>query len=111
MTINPVYRYKDADGNVVKRPLSEKDQIPVNAKDRTLTKLGLCYERIEALKYGEDYEHLPADGIINVHPKICKMNNNKKTRGNNRSRCDVSLWMRKSGSQQQQQPRRTFKKL
>jgi hypothetical protein len=40
-----------------------------------------------------------------------QMNNNNKTRGNNRSRCDVSLWMRKSGSQQQQQPRRTFKKL
>jgi len=79
MTINPVYRYKDAEGNIVKRPLSEKDQIPVNAKDRTLTKLGLCYERIEALKYGQDYEHIPADGIINVHPKICKMNNDKKT--------------------------------
>ena len=79
MTINPVYKYKDAEGNIVKRPLSEKDQIPVNAKDRTLTKLGLCYERIEALKYGEDYENIPADGIINVHPKICKMNNDKKT--------------------------------
>jgi len=79
MTINPVYKYKDAQGIVVKRPLSEKDEIPVNAKDRTLTKLGLCYERIEALKFGEDYNNIPADGIINVHPKICKTNDNKQT--------------------------------
>jgi len=79
MTINPVYKYKDAEGNVVKRPLSEKDKIPVNAKDRTLSKLGLCYERIEALKFGEDYNNIPADGIINVHPKMCKINADKKT--------------------------------
>ena len=79
MTINPVYKYKDADGNVVKRPLSEKDEIPVNAKDRTISKLGLCYERIEALKYGEDYKNIPTDGNINVHPKLCKINDNKQT--------------------------------
>ena len=79
MTINPVYKYKDAQGNVVIRPLSEKDQIPVNAKDRTLSKLGLCYERVDSLKYGEDYENISADGIIKVHPKICKTKNDKQT--------------------------------
>ena len=63
----------------MKRPLSEKDKIPVNAKDRTLSKLGLCYERIEALKFGEDYNNIPADGIIYVHPKMCKINADKKT--------------------------------
>lgn len=78
-TINPVYRYKDNEGNVIYRPLAEKDQIPVNARDRTLSKMGLCYERIDALKYGQDYANIPADGMINVHPKICSMNANKPT--------------------------------
>ena len=74
MTINPVYTYNDDEGTLITRSLSEKDQIPVNAKNRKLTKLGLCYNRINSLKYGQDFEHIPADGIINIHPKYCNMN-------------------------------------
>jgi hypothetical protein len=78
-TINPVYTYKDNEGNKITRPLSQKDQIPVNAKDRTLTKLGLCYQRINSLTYGQDYNKITIDEPINVHPKICNINANKES--------------------------------
>jgi len=74
MTINPVYTYKDDAGSIVQRKLSEKDQIPLRAKDRKLLKLGLCNNRINSLKRGQDYENIPSSGIINVHPNICTMN-------------------------------------
>ena len=72
-TINPVYVYKDENGNVVKNGLLEKDKIPKNAK-RKLYKLNICDNRIRSLKSMDVDEEKKE---VNLHPKICTMNLNK----------------------------------
>lgn len=70
-TINPIYSYKDEEGNIVKTPLSQKDTIPKNAKDRKLLRNGLCYNRINQLRHGQDFVNIPEDGNITLSPDIC----------------------------------------
>jgi hypothetical protein len=41
MTINPVYSYKDENGNIIKANLMERDKIPKNVK-RNIYKLNVC---------------------------------------------------------------------
>ena len=87
-TINPVYVYKDENGNTVKKGLLEKDQIPKNV-NRKIYKLNICDNRIKSLKK-EDKNEDNNEGIndtnneekkedVNskssiLHPKICDMN-------------------------------------
>jgi hypothetical protein len=70
MTINPIYTYKNSDGETVKTPLLEKDKIPKNIK-RKLYKLNICDNRIRALKHGEKTDE---NGNISIQPKICDLN-------------------------------------
>jgi hypothetical protein len=72
-TINPVYVYKDENGNVVKNGLLEKDKIPKNV-ERKLFKLNICDNRIRSLNSMDADE---AKKEVNLHPKICGMNLNK----------------------------------
>jgi hypothetical protein len=74
MTINPVYVYKDNYGNTIKKNINEKSSIPVNAKDRKVIKKGICSSRLEALMKGQDFENIPQDGIIKIHPNVCNIN-------------------------------------
>jgi hypothetical protein len=69
-TINPVYIYKDVDGSTIKKKLFEKDQIPPNV-ERKLYKMGICDNRISALKHGQK---LDTDEVQNIHPKVCDIN-------------------------------------
>ena len=70
MTINPVYEYVDIDGNYVQKGLLEKNDIPVNAKEKNVYQLGICNEREYALanNYTEN----------SINPIICGMNINEK---------------------------------
>jgi len=72
-TINPVYVYKDENGNVVKNGLLEKDKIPKNV-ERKLFKLNICDNRIRSLNSMETDD---AKKEVKLHPKICGMNLNK----------------------------------
>lgn len=74
MTINPVYTYKDAQGNLVKTGLMEKDKIPKNTP-RTLYKLNICDDRIRALKRGQVLSDDKKS--TSIHPKICDINLDK----------------------------------
>jgi hypothetical protein len=74
-TINPIYTYKDSDGNIIKRKLYEKGQIPSNV-ERKLYKLGICDNRINSLKKGQDYNKIGDDGIISLNPDFCSLNLN-----------------------------------
>jgi hypothetical protein len=74
MTINPVYTYKDATGQLVKTGLMEKDKIPKNTP-RTLYKLNICDERIRALKRGQTLSDDKKS--ISIHPKVCDINLDK----------------------------------
>ena len=74
MTINPVYTYKNENGDTVKTGLLEKDTIPKGA-DRKLFKLNICDNRIRALKKKELYNE--ETGEVTLQPKICDMNLDK----------------------------------
>jgi len=69
-TINPVYSYKDEQGNLVKQTLENKSTIPKNV-NRKIQKMGLCNRRIDALKYGQDYNRIPENGDFTVNPQVC----------------------------------------
>jgi hypothetical protein len=72
-TINPVYIYKDENGNVVKNGLLEKDKIPKNVQ-RKLYKLNICDNRIRSLNSMNINDEKKE---VDLHPKICGMNLNK----------------------------------
>ena len=83
MTINPVYTYKDTNGETVKKTLMEKDTIPKNV-DRKLQKLNMCDNRIRSLKNGEVYHE--DTNKVSIQPKVCSVNVNKD--GNIKSLAD-----------------------
>lgn len=71
-TINPVYVYKDTDGNTVQASLYEKGKIPKGVP-RDIYKLNICDNRINALKNKQTM--VPDEnGEITVGPKLCNMN-------------------------------------
>ena len=71
MTINPVYTYKDANGETVKTKLLKKDKIPKNV-NRKLYKLNICDNRIRALKNNELIDETNEN--VTIQPKVCDMN-------------------------------------
>ena len=75
-TINPVYVYKDSEGNTVKATLYEKSKIPKNTP-RDIYKLNICDNRINSLKNNNSLEP-DAEGNIYVGPKVCNMNVNER---------------------------------
>jgi hypothetical protein len=83
-TINPVYVYRDAEGNKVKATLYEKGKIPTNTP-REIYKLNICDNRINALKNNNSLEP-DLNGEISVSPKVCNININ--TDGNDKKLSD-----------------------
>jgi hypothetical protein len=71
-TINPIYVYKDTEGNNVRVSLFEKGQIPKNTP-REIYKLNICDNRINALKNKNSLE-VDIDKNIVVSPKVCNIN-------------------------------------
>lgn len=77
-TINPVYVYKDEDGNTVRANLKEKANIPKNVP-RNIYKLNMCDNRVNTLINDEDYSKFSSNNVddeINIHPKVCSANIN-----------------------------------
>ena len=75
-TINPIYVYKDSEGNTVRATLFEKGTIPQNTP-RHIYKLNICENRINALSNNEDYSKLSSSDEMNIHPKVCSFNVNE----------------------------------
>jgi hypothetical protein len=71
-TINPIYVYKDAEGNTVRASLYEKGKIPKGVP-RDIYKLNICNNRINALQNKNSLEP-DINGEITVGPKVCNMN-------------------------------------
>ena len=71
-TINPIYVYKDADGNTVRASLFEKGKIPKNTP-RDIYKFNICNNRINALQNNQSIEP-DINGEISVGPKVCASN-------------------------------------
>ena len=74
MTINPIYVYKDVEGNTIKTNLYKKGQIPPNTP-RNIYKLNICDSRINALKGNQDFNVGQSENIT-IHPKVCSINTN-----------------------------------
>ena len=72
MTINPIYSFKDENGNTIKVNLFEKDKIPKNV-DRKVTKLNICDNRIKSLLPKEDLNE-ENDDYADINPKLCSIN-------------------------------------
>ena len=71
-TINPIYVYKDTEGNTVRASLFEKGKIPVNTP-RNIYKLNICDNRINSLQNKQSLTP-DSNGDIFVGPKVCDMN-------------------------------------
>jgi len=71
-TINPIYVYKDTEGNNVKVSLYEKGNIPKNTP-REIYKLNICDNRINSLKNKNSLE----PGDLLVGPNVCNINMDK----------------------------------
>lgn len=75
-TINPVYVYKDFEGNTTRATLFEKGKIPINTP-RSIYKLNICENRINALKPRPVENPEDPESMV-INPKICSMNINDK---------------------------------
>lgn len=73
-TINPIYVYKDTEGNTVRASLYEKGKIPPGTP-RDIYKLNICDNRINALKNKKSLDP-DSNGEISVGPKVCDVNVN-----------------------------------
>ena len=74
-TVNPVYVYKDNEGNNVRANLYEKHTIPDNVP-RQMYKMNICEMRINALRGKNDYTKTGPDDPITISPDFCSMNIN-----------------------------------
>ena len=75
-TINPIYVYKDNDGNKVKADIYNRSKIPKDAKVE-IFKLNICDNRIDALKRDTNVDFskdIDPDTEIKLHPKMCSFN-------------------------------------
>ena len=68
-TINPIYVYKDTEGNTIRASLKEKNKIPPNIP-RKIYKMNICDNRIKSLKIDEP----DSNGNIFIGPKVCDIN-------------------------------------
>jgi hypothetical protein len=71
-TINPIYVYKDLEGNNVRATLFEKNKIPKNTP-RDIYKLNICSNRINSLSNKQSFEP-DNNGEITVGPNFCNIN-------------------------------------
>ena len=75
-TINPIYVYKDDDGNKVKADIYNRSKIPKDAEVE-IFKLNICDNRLDALKRDTNVDFskdLDSDTEIKLHPKMCSFN-------------------------------------
>jgi len=80
MTLNPVFIYKDENGNEMEVPLSEKDKIPKGVDVKVINN-NLCQKRIDILMNNNE-KYNDKNGTINlnlddeyiINPNFCDMN-------------------------------------
>jgi hypothetical protein len=71
-TINPIYVYKDTEGNTVRASLYEKSKIPKDTKV-DIYKLNICSNRINSLENNRSLEP-DANEDITINPDFCNSN-------------------------------------
>lgn len=71
-TINPIYVYKDTEGNTGRASLYEKGKIPKGAP-RDIYKLNICNNPINSLENNQSFDH-DINGEITIGPNFCNIN-------------------------------------
>jgi hypothetical protein len=87
-TINPIYTYKDEDGNTVQTDIYGKSKIPDDI-DISIYKMNICDNRINALKRDFNLEANETDEI-HVNPQICSLNIKPPTKKGGSTETSVS---------------------
>jgi hypothetical protein len=80
-TINPIYVYKDKNGDVVNADIYNRSKIPKDA-DVKILKLNICDSRIDALNRDSNVDfsnELSDDTEIKLHPDMCSFNLKPRT--------------------------------
>jgi hypothetical protein len=73
MTINPIYTYKNNEGNTINASLFEKNKIPSNILKK-MTKNNICSKRINSLTKNNTF--IDASNNIIINPNLCSLNMN-----------------------------------
>lgn len=81
-TVNPTYKFKDMSGNTQEVDLSQKENIPDEAK-ASIQRINMCSQRINALINGEKFSPNQKEPL-KINPKFCEINSDSKT-GNSRN--------------------------
>jgi hypothetical protein len=71
-TINPIYVYKDTEGNTVRATLYEKSKIPKDT-EVDIYKLNICSDRINSLENNNSLDP-DANGNVTISPNVCNSN-------------------------------------
>lgn len=70
-TVNPIYVFKNYNGEILKVGLNEKNKIPFGVKPEII-KYNICDNRISSLK--NDFSENEENDSITIHPTICNVN-------------------------------------
>lgn len=75
-TINPIYTYKDKNGNEVQSNIYNKSKIPKDVVPE-IYKMNICDNRINALKRDLKLDATENEEVT-IHPKVCSLNIKQK---------------------------------
>ena len=70
-TVNPVYIFKDLNGEVKKLSLSERNKIPYGIKTQVM-KYNICDNRINSLRNNSLFDK--STGDLTINPSVCNVN-------------------------------------
>jgi len=76
-TVNPTYKFKDISGNSQEVDLTQKENIPDEAK-ASIQRINMCSQRINALINGQIFNPNQKEPL-KINPKFCEINTDSKT--------------------------------
>ena len=76
-TLNPEYKFKDDDNNVIRLPTTEKSSIPDDT-NKEITRNNLCSNRLKILIGNININQLNESDNITINPNFCNSNNNSE---------------------------------
>ena len=76
-TVNPTYKFKDISGNSQEVDLTQKENIPDEAK-ASIQRINICSQRINALINGQNFNPNQKEPV-KINPNFCEINSDSKT--------------------------------
>ena len=76
-TVNPTYKFKDISGNTQEVDLTQKENIPDEAR-ASIQRINICSQRINALINGQSFNPNQKEPV-KINPNFCEINSDSKT--------------------------------